>query len=136
MAGSNCYLEYEKIIWQIFYVGVGVSLIVLYLFYCDACFKEDILLKTGILGFGFAVLIYSFLSVLGYGFKKKHFCGDEKLNEFYVRTRWVGETIIIFLIFSYFISFYLIDKLIFPIFILLLFIVMFLIANLKAMGSK
>ena len=93
-------LDYDKIIWTIFSVGVGFSVIALY-----QIDKIPFRFQLLTLILGFAVLIYSFFAIKGYGFKKEILYEEnnnikfkERLKgRFYFRTRWIGESILIFL---------------------------------------
>lgn len=100
-------LDYDKIIWTVFSVGVISSVVILYHFYNPQEFQ------ILALSLGFAVLVYSFFLILGYGWKKK--CSMKMPNNIalkneidsknYVRTRWIGELILVVIGGIYFYAF-------------------------------
>jgi phosphatidylglycerophosphate synthase len=122
----NTPLDYDKIIWQVFSVGVVSSVLILYYFHSNKIPSEWNLYALSI---GFAILIYSSFLVLGYGFKKKDLNGGELDKKGYPRVRWMGEIILFFLVVAYFLSFgsnWGISALILLIFILLSYIANYL----------
>jgi len=133
-------LDYDKIIWQVFYVGVISSVVLLY--HAKYTNLLDPLGKDLALILGFSVLVYSFFLVLGYGFKKKIAAGSnsnkemaEKLDKlYYPRVRWMGESILLFIAVSFIILFY--DKLALLVLIMLIAVILCLIANFQAMNKQ
>ncbi len=124
------HLDYDKIIWEVFAVGVVSSVVMLYYF-----ITQD-LKGYGLwaLILGFSILIYSFFLILGYGFKKSLFLRKnpgERIEElerrWYPRVRWIGEIILILIGVIYFITSSNYRLILFL--ILLIFIVIMCIAN-------
>lgn len=140
-------LDYDKIIWQVFAVGILSSVVILYHVHTSLINNPTIKIFSLTLGFG--ILVYSFMLILGYGTKKNTMICiirnkkienyelekemDEKLNKkFYSRVRGIGEFILIFIGFYYFLSFLLIEDwtILIPVTIILLFSLMNVTANL------
>lgn len=130
----SIYLEFDKQIWNVFLIGVVSSVIILYYFYVSALSNN---LKSDMLMLGFSILIYSFLSILGYAHKKERY-GDKKMsNEYYTRTRWMGESILVLIIIYYFISFFIsLSNIIIPLIISIIAEITCLIANSKEFRKK
>ncbi len=111
-------LDYDKQIWTVFSVGVVASVVILY-YVVSENLKEYELLA---LSLGFAILVYCFFATLGYGIKKRETIralrrrlhpnrriyqsiGDRLDNRDYFRSRRMGEAILIFIGFLYFLVF-------------------------------
>ena len=112
MSEEDTILDYNKIIWQTFGVGVTASVIILYsVINKESMIPEDFKVLT--LSLGFAILVYSFLLTLGYGTQKGKLMKMKEKNlskilaeMWYPRVRWMGEAILIFIGFCYFVAFY------------------------------
>lgn len=98
------------------------------------------------LSFGFSILVYSFLLVLGYGTKKKILidkcltddCLKKELKtKIYARTRFMGEAILILLGISYLFTFLLIKDwaILIPFIIVLIFGLICVISNLLSLNK-
>ena len=136
---SESVLDYDKIIWEVFAVGVISSVIILYYVkYGNISYPTDKILA---LMLGFSVLVYSFFLSLGYGSKKKSLLkitkneeikslSKELNNKCYVRTKWMGEAILLLIVAYYFYAFYLIQKsIVTPLVIILIAVILCIIAN-------
>ncbi|MBI2449503.1 hypothetical protein HYV49_04365 [Candidatus Pacearchaeota archaeon] len=130
---SETILDYDKIIWEVFAIGVTASIIILY----NVVNLESKIPKNFdvlVLILGFSILIYSSILFLGYNFKKSIFINSDSKNKikekleksWYPRARWMAEIILLFIIILYFKAFT--EKWI-PIVILLITIVICSIAN-------
>ena len=91
-------LDYDKIIWEVFAVGVVSSVVILYYTITKSLNGYEL----WALIFGFAILIYSFKLILGYGFKKKSLIIERpevRINGLsrhaYPRVRFIGELIML-----------------------------------------
>ena len=127
-------IEYDSQIWTVFSVGIISSVIILFYFN-----ENKIPGDLGILALtlGFAILVYSFILVLGYGTKKSIKISDEDYllslelsKKWYPRTRWMAEAILIFIGYLYFKSFS--ESLHIPIIILLIAFLLNCLANCRA----
>lgn len=134
---SETPLDYDRMIWEVFAIGVVYSVMILYFFHKGYLSKNLEILS---LIFGFSVWVYSFSLVLGYNFKKKRLLEvteDKEIkllkkdlkNKCYVRTRWMGEIILILIGFYYFVSF---QKKWIPIIIILIAFILCSTANYSA----
>ena len=148
------HLDYDKIIWEVFSIGVVSSVIILY--YGTEKIMSD-LHQILTLTLGFAILAYSFILFKGYNFKKKILGkiiggGSFKNEDYkiskemdvrlskkaYPRVKWMAEFILILIGIIYFYSFTKIEVIwiLIPIFITLLFTLMSILANLKSLGKE
>jgi len=140
-------LDYDRIIWEVFSVGIVSSVIILYYVILGNIKGYEILA----LFLGFSILTYSFMLVRGYG-KKKNILSNmiknhlpfqdesHELNrrhiirldrESYFRVRWIGEIILFIIAFYYVYVFYSIEKgfILIPLIIVSLFVFLSSIAN-------
>ena len=119
---SETVLDYDKIIWEVFAIGITASIVILYnVIHLENKIPENFDVLALILGF--SILIYSFILFLGYNFKKdkliecfndksleKDYKLENELSEklhksFYPRTKWMAEIILLFIIILYFKAF-------------------------------
>lgn len=144
-------LEYDKVIWQVFAVGVISSVTILYnVIKLESEIPKSFELLSLLLGFG--ILLYSSFLVLGYGYKKgrlihiithqrasrENTLGDEIRTSrdlsnnlsvgIYTRTRYMAELILLLLVIIYVFSFELTERWI-PILMLLFFTVISITTN-------
>lgn len=104
-------LEYDKIIWTVFSVGVISSVVILYNVNQGGINGE--IYKLMALVLGFFILTYSFILIRGYGWKKKCLQSMPENQELrrrinskpYFRTRWMGESILGLIGIYYFVVF-------------------------------
>jgi len=130
-------LEYDRIIWTVFSVGVISSVVMLY--YVRYMNISDSIGKILAFSLGFSVLVYSFMLIRGYAWKKRCLLEvhpdkalKEKIDhEPYFRVRWIGEIILGFIGSYYIISFSLVEHyyIIIPIIIILFFALLSCLAN-------
>lgn len=141
---SETVLNYDKIIWEIFAIGITTSIVILYkVISLESKIPENFRIYTLILGF--SILIYSFILSLGYGVKKDKLIAcfrelnsdyklenkmSEKLNNSWrPRVKWMAEIIMILIIVFYFILFIMLGNIYIPIIILLIALLLCCIVN-------
>lgn len=132
-------IEYDNQIWTVFSVGIISSVIILYYAHDDKLSGD---IGIWALTIGFFVLIYSFILILGYNVKKSiHLANEDILRSqilsrrWYPRTRCMAEIILGLIGAYYFINFIERGYIYLSIFILLIAIMLYLIANLRAIRN-
>jgi len=147
---SETPIEYDKMIWEVFAIGVTASVIILYFVIKTESEIPNEYFKLSALILGFSILLYSTFLFGGYNFKKivmyeliknpkeKNHSIERRMvmkldEKCYPRTKYMAELILVGIIAGYFYSFYYISQevtfLFFPIIILAAFIILCLWSN-------